>query len=390
MVDRRAISPRQFAENMYVPEENADFQALREDPEYNKKLIDAALQASMVIPVGGAIAGSAQAAKAVPGMVGRAGQYARGLETAASGISPAELAIIQAKYPGRFIDPKTGFPQSIANPLSGRTEWAMGARPDAFAAAAESAPKSFSEAGAIARDYLTKPRPVVNPETGNVLQNVGYAGAPRPRPDLPWGVNLAEWTPGQRAAQTAVVGAPIAAATYALSPSAQPVNPGRGSVIEQPGARYAADVGAGRGMVVEQPGERYAADVGAGRGFINEGAGDRAAYERSQALDAAKQRMAAIQSTGDAAGLPPARPTSGGLANLFSGKDYQSKGGELRQDGKINWGDPESAADFFRASKAAQETPDASGMATGGAAKPHKDAALHKALDIIAHMLGRR
>jgi len=84
-----------------------------------------------------------------------------------------------------------------------------------------------------------------------------------------------------------------------------------------------------------------------------------------------------------------ARPQAGGLANLFSGKDYQSKGGELRQDGRINWGDSDSAADFFRASKALQETPDASGMATGGAAKPHKDAALHKALDIIAHMLGR-
>jgi hypothetical protein len=118
------------------------------------------------------------------------------------------------------------------------------------------------------------------------------------------------------------------------------------------------------------------------------------AYPRSP-VQMAKQRMAAIQSTGDAAGLPPARPTSGGLANLFSGKDYQSKGGELRQDGKINWGDPESAADFFRASRAQMDSPDAAGinpgMKRGGAAngKPDKDAALHKALDIIAHMLGR-
>ena len=91
MVDRRSISPRQFAEGMYVPEENADFQALREDPEYNRKLIEAALQASMLIPIG---AGAAAATRA-PAAVSRAAQYARGLE-AAPGISAAEMAVIRS------------------------------------------------------------------------------------------------------------------------------------------------------------------------------------------------------------------------------------------------------------------------------------------------------
>jgi hypothetical protein len=122
------------------------------------------------------------------------------------------------------------------------------------------------------------------------------------------------------------------------------------------------------------------------------GVDELSAYPRNT-VQLAKQHMSTIapqqRAPIDLTSGQSTRPSSGGLASLFSGKDYQSKGGELRQDGKINWGDSDNAADFFRASKALQETPDASGMSTGGAAKPHKDAALHKALDIIAHMLGR-
>lgn len=97
------------------------------------------------------------------------------------------------------------------------------------------------------------------------------------------------------------------------------------------------------------------------------------------------------------------------LSRIFSGQDYQSSGptrGDNRlyqgeKDGRkvINWGDPESAADFFRASKAQQDwnaqNPDSpsigAGMKRGGAAnaKPGKDEAVHKALDIIQHLLMR-
>jgi hypothetical protein len=97
------------------------------------------------------------------------------------------------------------------------------------------------------------------------------------------------------------------------------------------------------------------------------------------------------------------------LSRIFSGGDYQSSspaGGDTRlyqgeKDGRkvINWGDPGSAADFFRASKAQQEwnaqNPDSpsigAGMNRGGTvkAKPGKDDAVHKALDIIQHLLMR-
>jgi hypothetical protein len=101
---------------------------------------------------------------------------------------------------------------------------------------------------------------------------------------------------------------------------------------------------------------------------------------------------------GKSAPLPPRRPDDlprqepGILSRIFSGKDYQSQGGELRQDGKINWGNPESSADFFRADKARRETPDAVGLARGGAANasPTKEALLHKSLEIIHHMIRSR
>jgi len=163
-----------------------------------------------------------------------------------------------------------------------------------------------------------------------------------------------------------------------MGPAGQPVGSGRGSMIEEPGAR--ADY-------------QFAQDaVGSGRGSMLPNANARVAYEKAQALDAAKQRMAAIQATGDRVPMPPARPREGGLASLFSGPAYQSKGGELRQDGKINWGDSDSAADFFRADKARMETPDALGMNRGGAAsgKPDKNEAIHRALDIISHLVGHR
>lgn len=40
------------------------------------------------------------------------------------------------------------------------------------------------------------------------------------------------------------------------------------------------------------------------------------------------------------------------LRNLLKGDDYQSQGGKTVRDGEVNWGDSDSAADFFRADKA--------------------------------------
>jgi hypothetical protein len=108
----------------------------------------------------------------------------------------------------------------------------------------------------------------------------------------------------------------------------------------------------------------------------------------ADAASLARARMAAAQSLAEGKQAPMRRPEEGILSRIFSGEDYQSKGGQLRQNGKINWGDPESAADFFRASKARMETPEAAGMKRGGAAK--KPDAVHKALEIIHHLISSR
>jgi hypothetical protein len=68
--------------------------------------------------------------------------------------------------------------------------------------------------------------------------------------------------------------------------------------------------------------------------------------------------------------------------------------GQERAQTKLNWGDRDNAADFFRADKARQELEKSgesfSGLKRGGAAQaPGKDAALHKALEIIHHMITR-
>ena len=93
-----------------------------------------------------------------------------------------------------------------------------------------------------------------------------------------------------------------------------------------------------------------------------------------------------------------AASSPGILSRIFSGKDYQSTGQQVVGDnGKVNWGDSDSAADFFRADKArmaqqAQSSGDDSNYARGGAANasPTKEALLHKSLEIIHHMIRNR
>jgi hypothetical protein len=98
---------------------------------------------------------------------------------------------------------------------------------------------------------------------------------------------------------------------------------------------------------------------------------------------------------------------------IFGGQDFQSNNQAVvsrpqdpMADGSpqrtmLNFGDSNNAADFFRADKAMQELQrnkeDFVGMASGGAANGSngkasngRDAALHKALEIIHHMMVNR
>jgi hypothetical protein len=114
--------------------------------------------------------------------------------------------------------------------------------------------------------------------------------------------------------------------------------------------------------------------------------------------------------------MPLARPSSvprgesaSFLSRLFGGGDERQSTGARVQDmnrqGRtvVDWGNPESSADFFRADKAAREwnaknaenqaigagSSADTGMKRGGSVGGGKDAALHKALEIIHHLLTR-
>lgn len=83
------------------------------------------------------------------------------------------------------------------------------------------------------------------------------------------------------------------------------------------------------------------------------------------------------------------------LSKIFGGDPYKDMSSAKLMN--IANRDPDNAAAFFRADAALRkerpemfEKKSEEGMATGGAAKPHKDAALHKALEIIHHLIARR
>lgn len=221
------------------------------------------------------------------------------------------------------------------------------------------------------------------------------------------------------AAGTIAAGAVPLAASASLPSAAPSVN----DVVYDPMGNVAIpgvtlpSAGAGRGFINEQPDARYAANaVGSGRGAappkMEDYLADRAkALSANAALDAARARMAAAQATGERAGLPPARPSAssdGLFSKIFSGKDYQSNSELVNKPmggAPINWGSPDSAADFFRADKAlaqmkAQQDADAAsgapterrggsvtGKGQGQSEKPPDP--IHKALEIIHALLVR-
>lgn len=79
------------------------------------------------------------------------------------------------------------------------------------------------------------------------------------------------------------------------------------------------------------------------------------------------------------------------LDRIFSGKDYQSNSRPVVENNRVNWGDPDNPADFFRADQAMMRMTRENRAEGGGVQgqKQQKDAALVKALEIIERLMHR-
>jgi hypothetical protein len=190
-----------------------------------------------------------------------------------------------------------------------------------------------------------------------------------------WGKPRAEWTPGQQTARAGVVGAPALATALALT--------GRDGVQDIPSS-YVGDAN-----FTLPPKPAIPAGYVGDAGFTLP-----SRPVAQQAVETARARSAPAS-----APMPPTRPADlpreqpSILSQIFSGKDYQSNNELVNKPmggAPVNWGNPESAADFFRADKALMaKRKEEEGMKRGGAANAKPDS-LHKALEIIHHLIANR
>jgi len=316
------------------------------------------------------------------------------VETARS-ISPVDLAIQQNRNPGRFVNPETGMPQSVRDPLTGQMRPAMGAIHDPFEALAQ---RVSEIPGPV--DYLTRPRPVINPETGYQLQQI--------MPNGQFGPGRTAFTPGQRIAQgTAYVGVP-AAAGFALAPAingpsataaAGPKDMDRGNSLgvdelsAYPSGAVRRSLDRTNSLGVD---ELSAYPAGAVRNYNRSnapGVDELSAYPKNP-VQLARQRMAAAQATGEAAPASPRRPEEGFLSNLFTNRPATTK--QLFEQSQA---DPGDAGAWMRAERQYARTHkddpnfdvtklNEQGMKRGGSAG--KPDSVHKALEIIHHLISSR
>jgi hypothetical protein len=240
------------------------------------------------------------------------------------------------------------------------------------------------DALSAAKEFMTKPSVAgegfkINPQTGNVLQNVAPKGGVRPRPDLPFGVKLPAEPTFSTAQQLARYGLPSMGAVGATS------------YLANSGDRKDAEVGARQAEELRARVPEMLTPVEGGDERMMQPA---PIPPRVADLVARAQSSAPRRAPAAAPAAPAAAPAAdeGILSKIFGGDPY--KGMDSAALMKRANENPDDAASFFRADKALrEERPEmfaAGGTATGGGEKMHKDAALHKALEIIHALIGRR
>ena len=240
------------------------------------------------------------------------------------------------------------------------------------------------------------------------------------QPNGQFGGKILEYSPTQKAGFGAAgMGALIGTGVgldNAMHPAAQasgsspPNTPASNLNVDNANPAYAPDFDKFSQMF--QPASRIPIDEVQSQYAIqnqNTDAPDSLDYLRGKQMPSARQAPAASSAPASAPMLPTrptelAREQPSILSRIFSGENFQSNNQPVNKPmggAPVNWGNSDSAADFFRADKALQQArpemfkkPADEGMARGGSARNSgangKDAALHKALEIIHHMLTQR
>ena len=331
-------------------------------------------------------------------------------------MSPEEMLALFT--PQRRINPNTGVAVPKRGP-SGRMEANFGVpgAVDPYEALAAEAKRILAERAQQAGSAVAYP---FMPNTWNGRQVIN--------PNGQFGGKIMEYSPTQKAAAGALgtgmlVGAGVSADDYlhpktALSAaqaagSSPPNTPASNLNVDNANPAYAPDFDKFSQMF--QPASRVPIDEVQSQYAIqnqNTDAPDSLDYLRGKQMPSARQTPASRAASASAP-MPPTHPAELAreqpsiLSRIFSGQDYQSNNQPVSKpmDGApVNWGNPDSAADFFRASKALQQArpemfqqgSDDSGHARGGTVGQQgkgasgNNAALHKALEIIHHMLMQR
>jgi hypothetical protein len=313
----------------------------------------------------------------MPKMVPPADPFAPMMSKAEDIVARARGAGSEAKKfltePQRLPHPVTGLPYQTKDPVTGKLGgYAMG-----FTPAQTAARVGLPTAGAAGAGYL------------------GLQGAESRRArdaaavDAEVGARQAEELRMQQDAaadQSAFRRAPNALPFFATgeedrmkqrAADLQPVTPGLLAM-------------AGRGMG-QGAAPSYNQPAAGGMPLISRLSPESLRFSVNKARDAAPLRPSPAPAA--AAAAAPAAD-QGILSKIFGGDPYKDMSSAKLME-QANRGD--DAAAFFRADTALRrERPEMferkaeEGMATGGAAKPHKDAALHKALEIIHHLISRR
>jgi hypothetical protein len=298
---------------------------------------------------------------------------------------------------------------------------AAGAAPAraAGAAAVEAAPavarsamgigERIAAAPRTAWEYLTTPAGVVrNPTTGARIptRNV-TTGRMERTPDY--------FLPGQRAAQGTAGGLALGAGTAGVgalteqpAEAPRPIDPEiktrDGWPVYFTGPQYDINDKSPADWKYATPaevlGSRRATASAINSAYAPVGAGEVQGPPEMQgppmppAIQIAKQRMAAAQATGEAAPAPMRRPEEGFFSNLFTNRPATTK--QLFEQSQA---DPSDSGAWMRAERQYARTHkddpnfnvtklNEQGMKRGGAANAKPDS-LHKALEIIHHLLTR-